>query len=90
MPKYVWQFKKAADLATAYDEAVTVMNVFGVPYNQEGKPVVPATFDEAKQVMIDEAKAIVANMKDPAVKEALANGEVKEIVALIAYLNSLK
>jgi cytochrome c oxidase cbb3-type subunit 2 len=29
-------------------------------------------------------------MKSPEVKAALENGEVKEIVALIAYLNSLK
>ena len=29
-------------------------------------------------------------MKNEAVKEAVANGQVPEIVALIAYLNSLK
>jgi cytochrome c oxidase cbb3-type subunit 2 len=29
-------------------------------------------------------------MKDEKVKQAVANGEVPEIVALIAYLNSLK
>jgi cytochrome c oxidase cbb3-type subunit 2 len=90
MPKYTWQFEKNADLATAYDEAVSVMNVFGVPYNQGDNPKVPATFEEAKKMMIEEAKDIVKDMKDPRVKEALANGEIKEIVALIAYLNSLK
>ena len=29
-------------------------------------------------------------MKNESVKQAVANGEVPEIVALIAYLNSLK
>jgi cytochrome c oxidase cbb3-type subunit 2 len=40
--------------------------------------------------MIAEAKEIVKDMKDPGVKAALENGDIKEIVALIAYLNSLK
>jgi cytochrome c oxidase cbb3-type subunit 2 len=90
MPKYPWHFEKNADLATAYDEAVSVMNVFNVPYNKGDNPKVPATFDEAKKIMVEEAKDIVKDMKDPRVKEALKNGEIKEIVALIAYLNSLK
>ena len=29
-------------------------------------------------------------MKSPEVKEAYARGEIKEIVAIIAYMNSLK
>lgn len=90
MPKYPWMFGNNADVATAYDEAMAVMNVFNVPYNKEGNPTVPATFDEAKAQMVEEAKAIAADMKDPGVKEALERGEIKEIVALIAYLNSLK
>ncbi len=90
MPKYPWMFENSADIATAYDEAVTVMNVFNVPYNIEGNPTVPASFAEAKANMIEEAKAIAADMKDPGVKAALENGDIKEIVALIAYLNSLK
>ncbi|MGB5918287.1 MAG: cbb3-type cytochrome c oxidase subunit II, partial [Arcobacter sp.] len=36
------------------------------------------------------AKAIAADMKNQAVKDAVANGQIPEIVALIAYLNSLK
>jgi cytochrome c oxidase cbb3-type subunit 2 len=66
------------------------MNVFGVPYNKAGNPTVPASYAQAKQVMLEEAKAIVADMKDPGVKAALERGEIKEIVAIIAYLNSLK
>lgn len=90
MPSYEWQFENRADIETAYDEAVTVMKVFGVPYNKADNPTVPATFTEAKAVMIAEAKEIVKDMKDPGVKAALENGEIKEIVAIIAYLNSLK
>ncbi len=37
-----------------------------------------------------EAQAIAADMENQAVKDAVANGQIPEIVALIAYLNSLK
>jgi cytochrome c oxidase cbb3-type subunit 2 len=49
-----------------------------------------ATLDEAKADALEEAKAIAADMKDQDVKDAVAKGEIPEIVALIAYLNSLK
>ncbi|MCG3720159.1 cytochrome-c oxidase, cbb3-type subunit II, partial [Aliarcobacter butzleri] len=39
---------------------------------------------------LEEAKVIAADMKNEDVKKAVANGQVPEIVALIAYLNSLK
>lgn len=90
MPKYPWLFEKASDLETAYAEAVTVNKVFNVPYNEPDMPVLPGTYDEAKSLMMEQAEEIVDAMKDPAVKEAYANGEIKEIVALIAYLNRLK
>jgi len=48
------------------------------------------TYDEAKQLVLEEAKEIVDNMKNPEVKAAYANGDIKEIVAIIAYMNSLK
>lgn len=48
------------------------------------------TWEEAKVAALEEAKVIAADMKNEAVKQAVANGEVPEIVALIAYLNSLK
>lgn len=48
------------------------------------------SWEEAKAAALEEAKLIVADMKDESVKQAVANGEVPEIVALIAYLNSLK
>jgi cytochrome c oxidase cbb3-type subunit 2 len=48
------------------------------------------SWEEAKAAALEEAKVIAADMKNEAVKEAVANGQVPEIVALIAYLNSLK
>lgn len=88
MPAYAHMFDKNADLETAYAEAFTVKEVFGVPYDQEGMPKL-GSYEDAKAEMLKEAEAIAADMKDPRVKEALKNGEVKHIVALIAYLNSL-
>jgi len=37
-----------------------------------------------------EAKEVASKMKNQDVKDAVARGEIPEIVALIAYLNSLK
>lgn len=98
MPAYGWMFKNSADIDTAYAEQVTVNKVFAVPYNAEipmadgSKATVKlgATLDEAKADALEEAKAIAADMKDQDVKDAVAAGNIPEIVALIAYLNSLK
>ena len=98
MPAYGWMFKNSADIDTAYAEQVTVNKVFAVPYNAEipmadgSKATVKlgATLDEAKADALEEAKAIAADMKDQDVKDAVAAGKIPEIVALIAYLNSLK
>lgn len=89
MPKYPWLFAKNADLDTAYAEAYTVKAVFNVPYDQpSGVPL--GSREEAQKNMMEQAKGIVADMKDKDVKEAFEKGEVKEIVALIAYMNKLK
>ena len=98
MPAYGWMFKNAADLDTAYAEQVTVNKVFAVPYNKEvpmvdGSKATVALADSvegARASALEEAKVIVADMKDQSVKDAVAAGTVPEIVALIAYLNSLK
>ncbi len=95
MPSYAHQFSNIADVETAYGEAVTVKNVFNTPYdvdlNGDGKVDVPlGTFEEAKAEALREAQAIAADMKNQAVKDAVANGQIPEIVALIAYMNSLK
>ncbi|QSZ42807.1 cytochrome-c oxidase, cbb3-type subunit II [Sulfurimonas aquatica] len=45
---------------------------------------------DARSLALEEAKLIVADMKDENIKEAVANGQIPEIVAIIAYMNSLK
>jgi len=98
MPGYPWMFTNKADIDTAYAEQLTVAEFFGVPYN---KPVpmkdgstatvkMGKSVKEARALALEEAKAVVANMKDQDVKDAVKRGEIPEIVALIAYLNSLK
>ncbi len=98
MPGYAWMFKNIADVETAYAEQLTVASVFGVPYN---KPVpmadgstktvkMGATSEEAHKLALAEAKEIAADMKNQDVKDMVAQGKIPEIVALIAYLNSLK
>ncbi|HRF56493.1 MAG TPA: cytochrome-c oxidase, cbb3-type subunit II [Campylobacterales bacterium] len=89
MPKYPWLFAKNADLDTAYAEAYTVKTVFSVPYDQP-KGVELGTRENAQKLMMAQAKEVVADMKDKDVKEAYGKGEIKEIVALIAYMNRLK
>jgi cytochrome c oxidase cbb3-type subunit 2 len=89
MPAYEHHFTNMIDVDTAWAEAETVRVVFGVPYNQNGMPKL-GKLEDAKAQALEEAKAIVANMKTKSVKDAVANGNIPEIVALIAYLNSLK
>ncbi len=98
MPAYKWMFTNAADLDTAYAEMVTVNKVFNVPYNKpipmkDGEPKVvkmAADVAGARAEALADAKVIAASMKNQDVKDAVAAGKVPEIVALIAYLNSLK
>ena len=89
MPAYKHMFRNNADIETAYGEAVTVKKVFNVPYDMDGMPKL-GTFEEAKAAVMTEAELIVNEMKDQEVKDAFARGEIREIVAIIAYLNSLK
>ncbi|SFV55320.1 Cytochrome c oxidase subunit CcoO [hydrothermal vent metagenome] len=89
MPAYPHMFKNLADISTAYAEAYTVKTVFGVPYDKKGMPKL-GTEEEAKAAALADAKLIAADMKNQAVKDKVANGEIPQIVALIAYLNSLK
>ncbi len=89
MPAYKHLYTKKVDFDTAYAEVVTQMKVFGVPYNIEGGVEIGNTQEEALQIFMAQAQSIVDDMKGEDVKEAFKNGEVKEIVALIAYLNSL-
>jgi cytochrome c oxidase cbb3-type subunit 2 len=89
MPAYPHMFENVADIDTAYAEAYTVKEVFGVPYDTKGMPKL-GSLEDAKASALAEAKLITADMKNQAVKDKVANGEIPEIVALIAYLNSLK
>ena len=89
MPAYPHMFTNIADFETAYAEAITVRDIFGTPYDQEGMPKI-GTLEEAKAIALQEAKLIVADMKDQDVKDKVAQGEIPEIVAIIAYMNSLK
>jgi cytochrome c oxidase cbb3-type subunit 2 len=89
MPAYKHMFTNLADIDTAYAEALTVKKVFNTPYDQEGMPKL-GTLEEARAAALEEAKAIAAGMKNQKVKDAVANGQIPQIVALIAYLNSLK
>ncbi|MCP4971272.1 MAG: cytochrome-c oxidase, cbb3-type subunit II [Arcobacter sp.] len=95
MPAYPHHFKNIADLDTAYAEAYTVKTVFNTPYDLDldgdGKiDVELGNYEIAIAKAKADAKVIAADMKNQAVKDAVANGQVPEIVALIAYLNSLK
>jgi len=95
MPAYKHQFSNIADLDTAYAEAYTVKTVFATPYDQDldgdGKVDVElGEYEAAIAKAKEDAKLIAADMKNQAIKDAVANGQIPEIVALIAYLNSLK
>jgi cytochrome c oxidase cbb3-type subunit 2 len=48
------------------------------------------TLENARKEALDDAKVVAADMKSQEVKDAIAAGNVPEIVALIAYLNRLK
>jgi cytochrome c oxidase cbb3-type subunit 2 len=98
MPAYPWMFTNNADIDTAFAEQLTVQQFFAVPYN---KPVpmkdgstatvkLGKSVAEAHAMALAEAKVVASKMKDQDVKDAVARGEIPEIVALIAYLNSLK
>ncbi len=89
MPAYPHLFRKVTDLDTAYAEAYTVKKVFGVPYDKPGMPKL-GDIKSAKARALADAKKIAADMKNQNVKNMVAEGKVPEIVALIAYLNSLK
>ncbi len=89
MPAYDHQFENIADIETAFAEAVTVKNVFHTPYGPEIKSGREA-YEAYYSKILEDAKKIAADMKDERVKDAIAKGEIPEVVALIAYLNSLK
>ncbi len=98
MPKYTWMYTNLADIDTAYAEQITIKNVFAVPYNKpipmkDGSTSVVKladTLDGAHASALEEAKLVTADMKDQAIKDMVEAGNIPEIVAIIAYMNSLK
>ena len=98
MPAYKHMFSNLADIDTAFAEMVTINKVFNVPYNQpitmkDGSTEtvkLASTIEEARTDMLAEATIIASDMKNQDIKDAVANGKIPEVVALIAYLNSLK
>ena len=89
MPSYAHMFTNLADIATAYADANTQKIVFGVPYDRNGMPRL-GSWSMTKINALNDAKKIAADMKSQDIKDAVAKGEIPQIVALIAYLNALK
>ena len=99
MPAYRWMFVNNTDIDTAYAEMLTVSQFFGVPYNQpvpmkDGSTKIvkmAKSLHDARMDALEEAKLIVKDMKNQNVIDAVNEGHrIPEIVALIAYMNSLK
>jgi cytochrome c oxidase cbb3-type subunit 2 len=90
MPAYKHQFTNAADVATAYAEAVTVKNVFGTPYGDEIAAGQEAFEKHLKAKILPEALKVAKEMKNDKLVKMVEEGKVPEVVALTAYLNRLK
>lgn len=88
MPAYKHLYSNNVDFDTAYAEAYTQKVVFGVPYDIEGG-VKLGDSKEALAIFREDAQQIIEDMSNQQIKEAFQKGEIKKIVALIAYLNSL-
>jgi cytochrome c oxidase cbb3-type subunit 2 len=98
MPRYPWLFTNVTDVDTAWAEAETVRVMFNTPYNKDipmldgsmSQVKLSATVEGGREDALAEARLVVAEMKNQDVKDMVAAGKIPEIVALIAYLNSLK
>ncbi len=90
MPAYKHEFKNAADIETAYAEAVTVKKVFNTPYGDDIKEGKDAYNKHLKEKVLPEALKIAKEMKRDDLVKMVEAGKVPEVVALVAYLNRLK
>ena len=90
MPAYKHQFTNIADIETAYAEAVTVKNVFATPYDDGIAPGKAAYEKRLKGKILPEALKIAKAMNNKDVLAKVQQGQIPEIVALIAYLERLK
>ena len=89
MPNFPWLFETPVDVETVFAEMLTVKEVFNVPYDQEGMPVL-GDLTQMKANILEEAELIAEDMKGDDVKNAVDEGRIPQVVALIGYLNSLK
>ncbi|RDU61451.1 cytochrome-c oxidase, cbb3-type subunit II [Helicobacter sp. MIT 14-3879] len=93
MPAYKHLYTKEVDFETAYAEALTQKKVFNVPYDVEGlkTSVKLGSLEEAKEQFIKDAAEVVEDMKNEPTTKIFddGKGKITEIVALIAYMNSL-
>ncbi|MBL0691364.1 MAG: cytochrome-c oxidase, cbb3-type subunit II [SAR324 cluster bacterium] len=85
MPDYTDLFTNSVDYETVYSDMYTQKVVFHVPYDEEGMPPL-GEFEDMKESLLDEAKEIGPRFKTKAIRDHLENDEVKEVVALVAFL----
>jgi cytochrome c oxidase cbb3-type subunit I/II len=78
MPQYPWLFNEKTNF-TILKKKLSVMKALGVPYTDE-------EINGAENAAIEEAKAVIGNLKDSGVEDKMYD---KQIVALIAYLQRL-
>jgi len=90
MPSYRHQFTNIADVETAYAEAVTVKNVFSVPYGKDIQPGKAAYESYYKSKVLPEALKIAEQMKNKDLVAQVKSGKIPEVVAITAYLMHLK
>jgi cytochrome c oxidase cbb3-type subunit 2 len=91
-------FTNVSDVDTAWAEAETVRVMFNTPYNKDipmldgsmSQVKLASTVEGGREDALAEARLVVDEMKNQDVKDMVAAGKIPEIVALIAYLNSLK
>jgi len=90
MPAYKHQFTNIADVETAYAEAVTIKNIFGVPYGDDIKPGKEAFEAYYKSKVLPAALEVAKKMKNKDLIAKVEAGQIPEVVAITAYLDRLK
>ncbi len=90
MPAYKHQFKNAADIETAYAEAVTRKAVFNEPFDKDIQPGKAAYEKHLKEKVLPEALKVAKAMKRDDLVKMVESGKVPEVVALVAYMDRLK
>ena len=89
MPDFTWFFENVIDPANVYGEMHTVKTVFKVPYDQPGMPTL-GDYPTFLANLRSEATTLAEEFKNPEVKAKAEQGEILEVLAIVAYLNSLQ